>query len=504
MRVIGRVLRYIVNKIAFFGLFIVISVGIPLWAIVTQISDREGPKAWLEQADTYELAIDNSFKFIQEEAKQQTVGNALEDNPLIDIEALLGTVKSAITPLYLQQQVEAALGGAYDWLEGITQRPQFRFDLRDKKDQVAQNLRIELGTQLAALPACSPEQITPEFDLLEANCLPPGVDLESEIEKIVDSLAGEDGLLSEVSFDDQDMEIPQEVLVNVPNYYSLGLWLSFWLLPMLGSTFLLLAVMSAKSWPKGLRHAGWVFISASITTFFVALLLTQSKAIANSILARVTTSQEATEDATQAIINVFQPLLVTIISSVAKVTALIAGGFIGTGAVMMIVSWLIIRHQKKPAEEAQPPHHQPPQTVPEKSQPKPTPTEPAAEKLRPSEELLATKPKTAQPAIAKAQPDESAKTTPEDEMDVGPALRELTAEKSLPPDDARKIDSEEEVVSTDKNMSKTINIQEEPDDLEDAIDDDSGPRAEKEPDDSEPSDDKKPPEKPSGHKISIK
>lgn len=78
----------------------------------------------------------------------------------------------------LKKDTEQILDATFAWLEGETERPQFRIDLSDNKERLAAAVGSHVEKRLAGLPTCGPGQLTAPsdaYDVYTASCLPPGV-----------------------------------------------------------------------------------------------------------------------------------------------------------------------------------------------------------------------------------------------------------------------------------------------------------------------------------------
>jgi len=76
----------------------------------------------------------------------------------IDKAALKSIAENALPPEFLQSSFENVIDGTFHWIEGKTDQPDFRIDLTDAKNRLADGL-INYATQrTATLPACTPAQ----------------------------------------------------------------------------------------------------------------------------------------------------------------------------------------------------------------------------------------------------------------------------------------------------------------------------------------------------------
>lgn len=94
--------------------------------------------------------------------------------------------KNVFTPAYIQTSSEAIIDGTYGWLEGKTAKPQFNINVADVKTKFATGVGDYLRTRAAGLPACKTQPA--QFDIINATCLPKGVNVTTATQQIVQDI----------------------------------------------------------------------------------------------------------------------------------------------------------------------------------------------------------------------------------------------------------------------------------------------------------------------------
>lgn len=90
--------------------------------------------------------------------------------------------KAAVTPDAAKQATEQFIDGTYHWLDGKTNKPDFKVDLTVPVSNFQNTLSELAKARLQSLPACTVaqlEQINPDTITVESlPCLPPGVSID--------------------------------------------------------------------------------------------------------------------------------------------------------------------------------------------------------------------------------------------------------------------------------------------------------------------------------------
>ncbi len=87
-------------------------------------------------------------------------------------------VNNAITPQFLQTNVDSALDNTYAWLNGKTATLQIKVDTTSTRERLIKDLTAYATHRAESLPACTLQQaraLDPNQDILSIPCLPPGV-----------------------------------------------------------------------------------------------------------------------------------------------------------------------------------------------------------------------------------------------------------------------------------------------------------------------------------------
>jgi hypothetical protein len=283
-------LRIVANSLAVFFLALLTFAAIIVITITSNLTQRDTVKHWVDDAGLYDNAVDGLLILASEEANNS---NDEPDNPVdktddsgsdeeesVPIEVALGqdilsaeqvekVLHDVISPEFLQQQFEGLLDGGYNWLEGKSSEPIFEFDLSSRTDVLINSLTEEVMAQSLQLPACSPSQITQNFDPFNAVCLPPGVnaDVIASTFKLQLGDEGNEGIPTEdLNFTNEDIDFNQEDLDKIPPVYALAQQLP----SLFGIViFVLMAsvLLTSKTIMRGIRKNGVVLLVVGLVSW---------------------------------------------------------------------------------------------------------------------------------------------------------------------------------------------------------------------------------------------
>ncbi len=150
-------------------LFVVITLGVPLWALSSVATSREAMRQIVLNPATFRLIKNSALTLPLGEVgvDQQTAAEA-EDVSSASIEPLIDRY---FTEDFHGRLVTGVIDGIYDWLEGKTTRPEFEVRISDNPAEFKQVAVDGFVTRYQTLPACAPGTVfATEYNALEADC----------------------------------------------------------------------------------------------------------------------------------------------------------------------------------------------------------------------------------------------------------------------------------------------------------------------------------------------
>lgn len=276
----GNVVRSAVHGLFVFVLSVTTFIGIILIAISLPLTDKDTVKSLPQRAGVYDDITEAFLSLVQQGDREETTQdeqglNALLKSDTLNTTAIQGTIESVYPPSYWQSKFEGVTDDVYAWLEGEAESLQFEINFNDNKDELASELTDEIANQMAGLSTCSPAQIRPTFDVLSAECLPPGVTAEQAANTFERELTGPDGALDQdLRIDQDDLDMTAETQSNVLRTYSTlqNVPLFVGLVVLIA---LLLVVITGRTWINGLRKAGLTMFGAGLVSWISFFLLGQ-------------------------------------------------------------------------------------------------------------------------------------------------------------------------------------------------------------------------------------
>ena len=153
------------------------------WIILTTLVMLVGSatpvKQSLERAGLYDSVVDTVLN------QSDLLGGS---NPVpLDDQAIRALAKQALSEQQLKTYGEEFVDGTYRWLEGKSPEPDFKIDLTAARQTVASGVANKSAERLAGLPPCT-RIPTGSLDPFSITCLPPGINIERERQKILDEL----------------------------------------------------------------------------------------------------------------------------------------------------------------------------------------------------------------------------------------------------------------------------------------------------------------------------
>ena len=357
METLKKILRGTALFISTWLLWIVLGSGLTLLATTTHLTNRDTVKGWPAEAGVYEEIVDLFPEVIAEEGGEddgKTLKEMLDESGL-DQDKLFAAIEEAVPPEYLEEQTNVAIDALYDALEGKTDSLAFTLDFSEKSKELETALVDELLAQIQDYPACTPDQLTQlaagEFDPLEANCIPPNVDVNEEIEFTSQDLAGgEDPVLGEIEVTAEDASFINRNIENLQFAFA-----EVQRLPevMIGSIIIFggLIILLSKSVMRGFKKLGGILfvqgIGTSILYFFLPRL---------SVVAADNISAEEDSNVEQKLIDgIIEPLFNTALSDISDTGLRIGLLTTGAGAFLWlgVYTWHKIHHHPQDAHAPQ-------------------------------------------------------------------------------------------------------------------------------------------------------
>lgn len=244
------------------------------WSHVTKatLGNRDAVKRWLNESQFYDRVATSVLE-------QASKGHAESDKQSIPVDDpnVRQIVNTAFSPDFLQRSIESVLDGTYNWLEGNSDKPEFRVDLADAKQRLADGLGNYAVSRAASLPACTAAQsaqLSQEgFDALNAPCLPPGVNPQTAAADLRNQIITSEDFLGETSFSGDDLKVTsngREVSIDqaaefkrLQSAYQAGL-LAPLLLGLTAVAAAVVIVFLSSSKKSGLIRAGLISLTAGL------------------------------------------------------------------------------------------------------------------------------------------------------------------------------------------------------------------------------------------------
>lgn len=337
------VLRKIFLTLLVLGLGGLLFLNASAWVTRQTVMDRSVTKSWLSEGKIYDNFVNELAKLVEKEQTKSRGPEASESDANVDMAALARAAKAAFPPNVLQANVESILTSAYDWLEGKTDKLNFNLDLADEKQAFIDALGNEAIAKLSSLPACTNEQISEDFDLFSAGCLPSGTDINAQVSELKNEIASSDSILPDTQLSGDDIKVNvggeqqtlDQAFPDAPKWYgwfrSSPLLLGVLVIVNSGLIFLL-----SRPKRKGFKKLAWLFG----LTATALLLIGGAGSIIGNQLGKGSFKLGAGQDGFAE--NLLLPLVRQVSSSFSKWHLIIGGVYLGI-AVICIVVYLLLK-----------------------------------------------------------------------------------------------------------------------------------------------------------------
>lgn len=225
------------------------------------------------------LAEAEVYQAFTETVAEELTGQAENDDSLaVPPAEIREAVDQAIATEPLQEQVEQALDATYDWLNGLTQRPEFTIDLSQSRENFANSVSAYAADRLESLPTCSSlSQLENEVNPLTAECLPPRFDRQTAIEAYSQELLDSGEFLPEVKFSSSEIfsNFEDDTLASAPSTFQ-QLKQAVWIVATVSGVLALAIFLLAPTKRIGLRRVGlnlaivglWLGLFAALSWIF--------------------------------------------------------------------------------------------------------------------------------------------------------------------------------------------------------------------------------------------
>lgn len=207
-----KVVRKLTLAVCEAVLFICVGVFIIALLFNVTVGNQVFIKLTLSESGIYHVATNN--------AREQLINNA--DFNTTNNQIILNATSQAIKTETVQNFIESGVTQTYSWLEGKTETPQFSIDTDKVKNDFANAVASGLTERTKTLPTCSARIKPTTNDIFTVNCIPPGTNISSEIEKIRQQIlaTNDQQLVSQAPIDSRHITITRDGQ-SLPYYQNL-------------------------------------------------------------------------------------------------------------------------------------------------------------------------------------------------------------------------------------------------------------------------------------------
>lgn len=223
-------------------------------------------KSLVKSSGTYDRLPELIYDNARNKAEDQAVNVKLTD-PEVKQAAL-----ESFNSQFYKENIENAIDQTYAWLEGKSEQLEFSVDIEEEKTAFISKIVDARAEKTKQLPKCTSAQLRQmalaTISLYTLECLPPGVDIETQAERAKTQLQNSREFLADTKFEAKDLKDSDgqplarsdsqlrqmfQTLKNLPVFLTLA------------SIFFLGIIYYASSTPKAaLKRVAKIFISAGI------------------------------------------------------------------------------------------------------------------------------------------------------------------------------------------------------------------------------------------------
>ena len=200
-------------------------------ATVAVFGSSAALKSSIKASGIYDKAVDSIISQIKKDQarKPNNEPAPAKDELSIDDPAVQEVIKKALPASFLESTANGVIDGVFGWLEGSTKLPEFTIDLAEAKKQLAVGAGDVAYKKALALPVCTASQVRSvdlnNVDINNLPCLPPGIDLQTERDKLVETVTNSNEFLADTTITSEDLSTTDGKTVfdqakSVPSVYQ--------------------------------------------------------------------------------------------------------------------------------------------------------------------------------------------------------------------------------------------------------------------------------------------
>jgi hypothetical protein len=197
--------------------------AIVLTSVNSIVTHPDSIKSWLRESKIYDSAVAAVLEKSADTNKSNEPGSVPLNDP--NIKAI---ATQAFSPQLLQQSSENFITGMYSWLDGKTATPNFSIDFSNAKSTFATKVGDYLRQRTTTLPACTAFNVPESFDPFTVECLPPGINTNAEIDRVVGDISGSKDFLSDPKLTNDTLTVDKDgtkesisqAYQEAPTYYK--------------------------------------------------------------------------------------------------------------------------------------------------------------------------------------------------------------------------------------------------------------------------------------------
>lgn len=250
-----------------FILFISLLWGVSAYNVQANLSHPEKIETWLAESGIY----DNLVNAALSQAQQDGDKNGTSISVSYKNAEVQKAAQSAFSKDLLKSNVNKFIEANYSWLSGKTPVPEFSIDLTEAKKNFAGQVGKYVTEHLAALPACTPEQLAKlqiPVDPSIVSCRPGSLDPKTEGDRVAEEVANSQDFLEKpvITADSLNGETSKpyyEKLKNLPKFYQVGQHLA-WIMALVALICTIGIIFIHPSHRKGIRRVGTTLTLAGV------------------------------------------------------------------------------------------------------------------------------------------------------------------------------------------------------------------------------------------------
>ncbi len=345
-------------------------------------------KTWVNDSGIYKTLPDTLIKEVQKKQDAEGGGNEginFKDNGVQDAAA------KALSPDFLKSSTEQFVDGTFNWVDGKTDKPDFKIDVLGAKQKFADELTAYARNRYLGLPACGRTQLPKTTDPLTIDCRPAvGLDIDQLSKAYTSQILDNKDFLPDPQItadtlstkEDQGPAKPAFESNSIPDAYKILKLLPY----VLAATTIISAIgfiFTDESKKRGLNKVGRRLVITGLLTFLIILAGSFGLAKLKEKFASQTDASSSAYAFKQTLFSVLDSLQADIV----KTSGIIAGVILIIGLII-VVSLKILGRNSKPKPSPKPisdkeflhdkPHSSNAPHEPEEKRPEPTTAPPVS------------------------------------------------------------------------------------------------------------------------------